>query len=153
MRILLLMFESRAQARDQGQSLVEFALALPLLLVILLGAVDLSRAFQTYIVVTNSAREGARYAGTHPTDSSGSVARASAEATASHITVLVDGPACFRYSDNSPISCSTASNGDKVTVGVHADFQFASLYLFRLSSINISNSATMAIITGGATAP
>ena len=44
----------------QGQSLVEFALIMPLLALIFLGAVDLTRAFYTYIALQNATREAAR---------------------------------------------------------------------------------------------
>jgi len=43
-----------------GQSLVEFALVAPILALLLLGAVDLTRAFYTYIVLSNASREAAR---------------------------------------------------------------------------------------------
>jgi Flp pilus assembly protein TadG len=42
--------------------LVEFALALPILLLIVVGVVDFGMLFQEYQVVTNAAREGARMA-------------------------------------------------------------------------------------------
>jgi len=42
--------------------LVEFALVLPLLLLMLVGIADLGRAFTTYIAITNAAREGCRVA-------------------------------------------------------------------------------------------
>jgi len=45
-----------------GQSLVEFALLVPLLTLIFLGAVDLTRAFYTYIGLQNATREAARVA-------------------------------------------------------------------------------------------
>jgi Flp pilus assembly protein TadG len=45
---------------ERGAALVEFALALPLLLVIIAGIVDFGFLFQRYEVVTNAAREGAR---------------------------------------------------------------------------------------------
>src|SRR5205814_8923866 len=44
----------------QGQSLVEFALVMPLLALLFLGAVDLTRAFYTYIALQNASREAAR---------------------------------------------------------------------------------------------
>lgn len=47
-------------AGEQGQGLVEFALVLPLFLVLLFALVDFGRGFQTWIEVTNAAREGAR---------------------------------------------------------------------------------------------
>ncbi len=45
-----------------GQSLVEFALIVPILLMIFLGVLDLGRSFYTYISLTNAAREAARFA-------------------------------------------------------------------------------------------
>jgi Flp pilus assembly protein TadG len=45
--------------RGRGQSLVEFAIVLPVLILIMLGAVDFGRVFFTWIEVTNSSREGA----------------------------------------------------------------------------------------------
>jgi hypothetical protein len=45
---------------DRGAALVEFALVLPLLLVVIAGIVDFAFAFQRYEVITNAAREGAR---------------------------------------------------------------------------------------------
>ncbi len=46
----------------RGQSLVEFALVLPILLLILVGILEFGIAFRTFQVVTNAAREGARTA-------------------------------------------------------------------------------------------
>jgi Flp pilus assembly protein TadG len=46
---------------DHGQSLVEIALTLPLLLITLLGMVDAGRAYVYTTAVTNAAREGAYY--------------------------------------------------------------------------------------------
>lgn len=42
--------------------MVEFALVLPLLLLVVLGIIDFGFMFQRYEVVTNAAREGARVA-------------------------------------------------------------------------------------------
>lgn len=47
---------------ERGAALVEFALCLPLLLVVIAGIVDFGFAFQRYEVLTNAAREGARLA-------------------------------------------------------------------------------------------
>ena len=52
---------SRLQARRSGQELVEFAVVLPFLLVVVVGVLDLGRAFHAVITITNVAREGARY--------------------------------------------------------------------------------------------
>src|SRR5438034_11663246 len=47
---------------DAGQSLIEVALALPVLLMLLLGLVDGARAYYFAGVVASAAREGAHYA-------------------------------------------------------------------------------------------
>jgi hypothetical protein len=49
----------------KGQDLVEFALVLPLLLLIVFGVLDLGRAFPAAIQMANSARVSARYATLH----------------------------------------------------------------------------------------
>lgn len=49
---------------SRGQSLVEFALILPVFLLLTLGVVDGARIFTAYIAITNGAREGALYAAT-----------------------------------------------------------------------------------------
>ena len=43
-----------------GQSLVEFALILPIFVLLLVGVFDLGRAFFSFIAITNAAREGTR---------------------------------------------------------------------------------------------
>ena len=44
----------------RGQSLVEFALIVPIFLILVFAIVDFGMGFHAYITVTNSAREGAR---------------------------------------------------------------------------------------------
>ena len=48
----------------RGQSTVEFALSVPLLLLLLFAMLDVARVFQAYVTVYHAAREGARYAST-----------------------------------------------------------------------------------------
>lgn len=53
--------EIRSRRRGtRGQSLVEMAIALPILLALLIGIVEMSRAWNARQVLTNAAREGAR---------------------------------------------------------------------------------------------
>jgi Flp pilus assembly protein TadG len=47
---------------DEAAQLVEFALVLPLLLLVMLGIAEFGFIFQRYEVLTNAAREGARIA-------------------------------------------------------------------------------------------
>jgi PKD repeat protein/Flp pilus assembly protein TadG len=57
-----------ASHRSQGQSLVEFALILPILAVLLLGVLDAGRLFMSWITLNNEVRIAANYAAINPTD-------------------------------------------------------------------------------------
>lgn len=48
-----------------GQELVEFALVIFMLALFVFGAADLARIFHSLVVITNAAREGARFGVTH----------------------------------------------------------------------------------------
>lgn len=53
----------RKQAnREKGQSLVEFALLLPILVVIVFGIIEFGQLWMTVNILTGAAREGARVA-------------------------------------------------------------------------------------------
>ncbi len=56
----------RRLGASQGQSIIEFALMVPILAVVLIGILDLGRVYYAYIAVVNSGREGARYGAAHP---------------------------------------------------------------------------------------
>lgn len=51
-----------------AQALVEYALVLPFLLLLVLGAMDIGRMFYTKMILTNAAREGANYLAYSPDD-------------------------------------------------------------------------------------
>lgn len=51
-----------SRERDRGQALVEFALILPLFVLLLVGILDLGRAVYAYNTLNNAARQGARLA-------------------------------------------------------------------------------------------
>jgi hypothetical protein len=57
---------SRRRERTRGQSLVEFALVLPIMLLLLAGAIDLGRLFYSYVAVENAAKEGALFGARSP---------------------------------------------------------------------------------------
>jgi len=54
----------RWSRRERGQTLVEFALILPIMLLLIFALVDFGRGFYTWLIVTNGAREGARVGAT-----------------------------------------------------------------------------------------
>lgn len=115
----------RFARRDAGQSLVELALAVPLLLVTLLGLVDIGRAYVYQTAVINSAREAALYAAKDPTVTSTDAAQRAwdesgfgdwGSAVDSSFTVTCAG-------------CGTSATD--VTVSVAYQFDLVSGYLFQ----------------------
>ena len=63
-------------ACERGQSLVEFAMIAPLLILLMVGILDVGRAVNAYVTISNAAREGSHYAALHPTASPGAIASA-----------------------------------------------------------------------------
>ncbi|NQV05335.1 pilus assembly protein [bacterium] len=47
-------------SREEGAALVEFALILPIFIIVVFGIIGFGRAYQTKIAVTHAAREGVR---------------------------------------------------------------------------------------------
>ena len=56
--------QKRQNYGERGAELVEFAMVLPLLLLMVLGAIEFGRAYYTYHILTKALRDGARYAAT-----------------------------------------------------------------------------------------
>jgi Flp pilus assembly protein TadG len=54
--------------KEKGQSMVELALMITILMVLLAGTVDLGRAFFTWLAMRDAAQEGASYGTIEPTD-------------------------------------------------------------------------------------
>lgn len=60
-----------AGERCQGQGLVEFALVLPVFLLLILGTMNFGYVFAAYTNLVHAAREGVRYGMVRPEDTSG----------------------------------------------------------------------------------
>lgn len=106
--------------RQEGQSLVEFALILPVFLILLFGVVEFGLLLYNQHVITNASREGARY---------GIVVRAPRR-TVEEITAVVDaycGDHMVTFGTGTPTTVVTSTGqafGDDLTVEVtfHYDF-------------------------------
>ena len=80
-------------SKHWGQTLVEFAIILPVFLFLIVVVFDFGRAVYYYSAIHNAAREGARYGVIHPDDTSDIIARAKNYAIGlgvSDITVSID---------------------------------------------------------------
>ena len=121
--------------REHGQSLVEFAVSVGLLLLILLGILDLGRVFHAAMVITNAAREGAYYGGMHPEDTGGIVAHVIQEAQDSGISLA---------SDTITVSGSGVS-GPAMCVTVEHEFSLLTSVLPGVQTILLRRTANMVI--------
>jgi len=65
-RLASLRRRARLRARQRGQSLVELALVLPVILLVLLFAIDFGRGFYSWVILQNASRIGANYAALNP---------------------------------------------------------------------------------------
>lgn len=107
---------------------MEFALTLPIFLLLLLATIDFGRAALIWVTVENAAREGARYAIIAPTDTAGIQAAAKSKA------VLIS---------NDPLSvnasCSTSGCPDGSPILVQVQYQFHPLTGFITQAVGLSS--------------
>ena len=92
---------------EQGQTMVEFALVLPIILLILFGVIQFGIAFNHYLTVTDAVRAGARKAAVSRHDPNGQAA--AVQAARKSATNLDQGKFTVSVS-------STWEPGDPVTV-------------------------------------
>ena len=98
------MIRPRKRAGEQGQTLAEFALLVPLLVILIFGFVDVSRIYQSWVTIEGAAREGARY---------GVTGRSDCDIAAD------DRLACIQYHTEQRASALT-NDGDDLTVTVRS---------------------------------
>lgn len=142
--------EGRVQMRrsERGANVVEMAIVLPLLLLLLAGVADLGRAFNTFIIVTNAAREGARIGARLPCYSDNAAQRAAVHtaivnaviAEAQNSGIALDGSMVTIIPD--PAS-SCAGKGNPIRVLVDYDYRTLFVGLIGLDHIRLPGAATM----------
>lgn len=132
--------------RQRGQTLIEFALIFPLIIVLLAAIVDFSIAFDRRITLQHAVREGARFAAIE-TDSDAISQRTAVQAQG----LVGEGNVCVDYA-------AGTSAGDQVTVSAKFDYHLAFigpvLGLFGVfgfdDKVSLDPSGTARIEAGGA---
>jgi Flp pilus assembly protein TadG len=110
--------------QDSGQALVELALALPLLLLILVGIFEFARAYSIKQSLVNGAREGARVAVVQtPWDSATVDSVVRFYLTSNNIVVDSLNFAANR-ADGTAVGLASASPGDAISVSVFSHYDF-----------------------------
>ncbi len=130
--------------RSNGQSLVEFALIVPVFLMIAFGTIDFGLAFDASITVSNAAREGARVGVTTPTTAAitARVREVAGRLNDSNLTVTV---ACKTSSGG---ACSGGMSGavSGTTVAVTVGYRYPMLTPIAFGTvIPISSTALMRV--------
>jgi hypothetical protein len=110
-------------AKSRGQSLVEFALLLPVALLLVLFALDFGRVFLGWISLNNMARVGADYAARHP-DAWANGTTANTDEYVALIRASYDTIDCAPNpaTPPPPSFSGTRQPGDRVTVNLDCDF-------------------------------
>ena len=133
--------------RERGQAMVETAIAIPLLLVLMVGIFEVGRAYETWQVLTNAAREGARMSVTPSGTSENTTAlireyMANGQLTKSATAAVVVNRAASIDVNGTPISASA------VTV----DYPFEFIMLQPVVRLVVPGTAVGAPLTMRATA-
>lgn len=144
---------SRAQA---GSALIEFVIALPLLMLLLLGVVEIGRYAYFAIQVGNAARAGVQYGaqnGVTALDTAGMISAAKADGNNSIAALNVTPSSscqCWDGSSGTPVPCSGSCPAgshlvEYVQVTVSGTVNPLFHYPMLPSTLNVSNTATMRI--------
>ncbi len=122
--------------------LLEFSLILFLLVAIAFGILDLGRIFNASVILTNAAREGARYGTRNPDNSAGVVTAAQNEAASSGLTISSTQITSVCPDLNADGSCDP---GYPIRVTITFPFDMILGELFSVSPITLQRSAEMMV--------
>ena len=125
---------------ETGAALVEAAIVIPFLLLLVLGVVDLGRAFYDSAAVQEAAQEGVIYASFNPDDPTGTIARAEEAIQSPDITGSVT------------VTCPAS---DQVSVTVAHTFNLITPLISRIAgdSINLTHAETGQVLSTTACIP
>ena len=154
-----------------GQSLLEFALVFPIILLIIFGIIEFSRVLFTYVAVSMASREGARYGASVGVNGAGTEryrdcagVRAAARRIGgmvgvqdADITIYYDHGPGFAQIGACPVSANQISLGDRIVVEVHGAYSpipvlpLVGLRPFQMNSISKRTIIKNIEITNGPT--
>lgn len=128
--------DKRLKSKRKGQSLVETALVLPVLLIILTGIFDFGMLFNNYLMVSNASREGARTAvvGATDTEITTAVDTVAGSLDSTRLTITIN-----------PDQAAGRSRGDAITVTVKYQYKMITPIIAAIvpGPIDLISSTTM----------
>ncbi|MBK5097521.1 MAG: pilus assembly protein [Gemmatimonadetes bacterium] len=110
--------------QDSGQALVELALALPLLLLILVGIFEFARAYGIKQSLVNGAREGARVAVVQSPFDSAAVDSIVRYYLSSNNVAVDSLHFVANQADGTVVALGAANTGDAISVSVFSHYDF-----------------------------
>jgi Flp pilus assembly pilin Flp len=130
----------RAVREEDGAALVEFALVLPLVLLLLIGMLDLGKAFNYWIDETHLANEGARYAAVNKNPGPGASLQQSIKSQADSADLRDKLEVCITFP-----GAGGAAVGEPVQVRVSSNYTFLDFIADRLGVTDktITSTSTM----------
>jgi hypothetical protein len=129
--------DQRATRNEAGAALVEFVLVLPLLLVLLLGMLDLGKAFNYWIDETHLAHTAARFAAVNKNPGPGASLQESIESQADTDELRDAIEVCISFP-----GAGGAVVGEPVQVTVRSEYTFLGFIADRLDITDTTISAT-----------
>ena len=133
-----------AFARDQcGSPAVEFALVAPILVLLTVGILDIGRVMMTETTLESVARDAARYAGLHGSDSTTPATQTSIQSYAEGRAVGIDSTTL-----NVAVTWENSSNssGSSVTVALTYDFNLLVGQFLGFDAITLDSASSMTIL-------
>jgi Flp pilus assembly protein TadG len=121
--------------RDDGAALIEAAFVLPLLLFVSIAIIEFGRAFQTWQVVTNAAREGARVAVLPGITDEAIKARVK-----EYMAMGIDTPAAAKVAINRATTVSLGGVATASASRVQIDYPFTFIVLQPLAQLLVKGS-------------
>src|SRR5919198_1742918 len=136
---------NRARHEETGQALVEFVLVVPILILLVLGALDLGKAYNYWIDTTHLSATGARWAAVNKNPGPGATLQESIRAQADTAELRDGGTGavadpiqvCVDFPDGEDV-------GDRVVVTVSTEYSF-------LNYLQVETDLTSKSITGSST--
>jgi Flp pilus assembly protein TadG len=121
--------------RDDGAALIEAAFVLPMLLFLSIGIIEFGRAFQTWQIVTNAAREGARVAVL-----GGMTDDAVKTRVQDYLKMGIDSPASASITINRTTTVSLGGAATASASRVQVDYPFTFIVLQPLAGLLVKDS-------------
>ena len=146
--------------RRRGQGLVEFAIVLPVLLLILVAAVDVGRLFSAYVTIQNAAKEGAFFGASRPECTTPGTGCADPNNTTWHVNQDMGGLSgstltvtCIDASTGTVKALTSCLGGDSYQVAIDYPFNLLTPFAQLVSPLHLGGTASSYVLNAAFVRP